>query len=210
MSDLLQSALKLGRNKNIAREEYMVAMGKKEPAAFAVSPASVTLSDITGDTEITLHLSIIKNGYMEIEAFCPDDFLSLSRRVITSDVFPGSTFDLTVTVLENRLHRGKNFTYISFETAAQQVKVPIEIIVPCRIFLDDYNPKQMYADLAGVYFHFRKGAIEAAEWVSKSLEIMGTLDGTDRRSMFMMLYKAQLYIEIESYIEAAEIGRAHV
>ena len=104
MSELLQSALKLGRNKNIAREEYMVVMNKKEPAAFAVTPSSVMLSDLSGNTEITFHLSITQNGYMEIEAFCPDDFIVLSRRVITSDVFPGGAFDLQVTIMESKLH----------------------------------------------------------------------------------------------------------
>ena len=83
MTDLLQSALKLGRNKNIAREEYMVARGKKEAAAFAVTPSSINLSGLPGNTEITVHLVISQNGYMEIEACCPDDFVSLSSRDIS-------------------------------------------------------------------------------------------------------------------------------
>ncbi|MDO4530311.1 MAG: DUF5717 family protein, partial [Lachnospiraceae bacterium] len=205
MTDLLQSALKLGRNKNIAREEYMVARGKKEAAAFAVTPSSINLSGLPGNTEITVHLVISQNGYMEIEAFCPDDFVSLSRRVITSDVFPGGSFDLPITIIENKLHGGRNFSCITFETASQQIRIPVTVDVPVRIMLDDYNPKQLFMELAEVYFNFRKGLMDSSDWAKQSLDLIGEVDGTDQRSMFLMLYKAQLYIEIESYVEAASL-----
>ncbi len=205
MSDLLQSALKLGRNKNIAREEYMVAMNKKEPASFAVMPSSVELSGLTGDTETVIHIAITQNGYMEIEAFCPDDFISLSRRVITSDVFPGGSYDFPITIVESKLHGGKNYSCITFETASQEIKVPIVIDVPVRIRLDDYNPKEIFTRLAKVYFDFRKGLMDSTEWAEKSLEIIGSVDGTDRQSMFLMLFKAQLHIETETYVEAASL-----
>ncbi|MDO4733890.1 MAG: DUF5717 family protein [Lachnospiraceae bacterium] len=205
MTDLLQSALKLGRNKNIAREEYMVARGKKEAAAFAVTPSSINLSGLPGNTEITVHLVISRNGYMEIEAFCPDDFVSLSRRVITSDVFPGGSFDLPITIIENKLHGGRNFSCITFETASQQIRIPVTVDVPVRIMLDDYNPKQLFMELAEVYFNFRKGLMDSSDWAKQSLDLIGEVDGTDQRSMFLMLYKAQLYIEIESYVEAASL-----
>ena len=130
MSDLLQSALKLGRNKEIAREEYMVAMDKKEPASFAVMPSSIELSDLSEPTEVTLEIGMVSNGYMEIEAYCPDDFIVLSRRMITSDVFPAGSFDLTITVLPEKLHGGLNFSCITFGTALQEIKVPVTIDVP--------------------------------------------------------------------------------
>ena len=187
MTDLLQSALKLGRNKNIAREEYMVAKGKKEPAAFAVTPSSIELSGLPGDTETVLHLVITQNGYMEIEAFCPDDFITLSRRVITSDVFPGGSFDLPITITESKLHGGRNYSCITFETASQQIKVPVTIDVPVRVMLDDYNPKQLYMDLAKVYFDFRKGLMDSSDWAKQSLALIGEIDGIDRMSMFLML-----------------------
>ncbi len=205
MSELLQSALKLGRNKNIAREEYMVAMGKKEPASFDVLPASIELTNLSGDTQVSLHLSITGSGYMEIEAYCPDDFVSLSRRVITSDVFPGGFYDLSVTILENRLHPGKNFTCISLGTASQEIRIPVTVEVPIRIALDPSSPKQLYIDLAKVYFNFRKGLMDSAEWARQSLALIGEVNGTDRQSMFLMLYRAQLHIEVEEYVDAANL-----
>lgn len=205
MSDLLQSALRLGRNKNIAREEYMVAMNKKEPAAFAVMPESIHVSNPASDTEVSIHLSITRSGYMEIEAFCPDDFVVLSRRVVTSDVFPGGAYDLPVTIAADKLHPGRNLSCITFETASQQIKVPVVADVPVRTRLDDYNPKKIFIQLARVYFDFRKGLMDSSDWARQSLEIIGAVDGTDRQSMFLMLYKAQLYIETETYVEAANL-----
>lgn len=205
MSDLLQSALRLGRNKNIAREEYMVAMNKKEPAAFVVMPSSIHLSDLAYDTDVTIQLAISQSGYMEIEAFCPDEFVVLSRRVITSDVFPGGSFDLPVTIAAGKLHPGRNYSCITFETASQEVKVPLIVDVPVRVKLDDYNPKKVFVDLAGVYFDFRKGLMDSSDWAKRSLELIGSIDGTDRQAMFLMLFKAQLYIETESYVEAANL-----
>lgn len=205
MSELLQSALKLGRNKNIAREEYMVAMHKKEPASFAVMPSEITLTDINADTEVQLHFVITQNGYMEIEAYCPDDFVVPSRRVITSDVFPGGSFDFTVKIQADRLHRGMNYSCITFGTSSQEIRIPVTVDVPVRIMLDDYNPKQIYMDLARVYFDFRKGRMDSADWAKTSLAIIGQINGSDRQSMFLMLLKAQLHIEREEYVDAANL-----
>lgn len=205
MSDLLQSALKLGRNKEIAREEYLVATNKKEPAGFAVLPSSVELSDLSEPTVFSLQLAITSRGYLEIEAYCPDDFLVLSRRMITSDVFQGGSFDLTVTVLPEKLHGGRNFSCITFGTALQEIRIPVTVDVPVKITLDDYNPKQKILELTELYFDFRKGMLSSKDWAQQSLDLIGTIDGTDRQSMFLMLFKAQLNIELEQYVDAANL-----
>ena len=71
--------------------------------------------------------------------------------------------------------------------------------------LNGCNPKQIYPDLAEVYFDFRKGMMDSADWAKKSLEIIGAVDGTDLQSLFLMLYRAQLYLETERYVEAADL-----
>ena len=205
MSDLLQSALKLGRNKEIAREEYLVATGQKEPAAFTVFPSVIELSDLSEPKEVTLQIGVISSGYLEIEAYCPDDFVSLSRRMISSDVFSENHFEFTFTILPERLHGGMNYSCITFGTALQEIKVDVQVDVPIKITLDGYNPKQTIIELAKIYFDFRKGMMDSSDWARRSLEIIGSVDGNDRQSMFLMLFKAQLNIELEEFVDAANI-----
>ena len=205
MSDLLQSALKLGRNKDIAKEEFSVAMGKKEPAVFSVMPSSIDLSDLSEETEILLQLTIEKNGYMEIEAYSPAEYIVLSRRMITTDVFSGGNFEFSAVIQPEKLHGGINATYISFGTASQEIRVPILIDQPVRIMIGNYNPRQQFLDLSKIYFDFRKGLMDSSEWARRSLEAIGAVNGTDQFSMFLMLYKAQLHIELEEYVDAANL-----
>ncbi len=195
----------IGRNKNIAREEYMVALGKKEPAAFAVYPESIELSDITADTQEVIHLAIAKDGYMEIEAYTADEFISLSRRVISSDIFPAGSYDFQINILENKLHRGKNFGKITFGTAYQEITVPVTVDLRLNTTLDDHNPRKKYIELTKVYFAFRKGLTDSVQWAQRSLKIIGEVNGVDDKSVFLMLFKAQLYIEIGLLEEADNI-----
>ena len=203
MPDLLQSALELGRNKNIAKEEYAVVTEKKEAAEFTVFTESIELVDNGEELTSSVQLALTKNGYLEIEVYCPDDFLVLSRRVITSEVFTLNAFELPIRFQRDRLHPGKNFTRITFSTAAQEVYVPVSIEVPVRTRLDDYEPKKAQLELANLYYDFRKHLMDSTDWARESLKVIGPVNGTDRQAMFLMLFKAQLHIELEQYTDAA-------
>lgn len=205
MSDLLQSALKLGRNKEIAREEYLVAMDRKDPAAFAVVPSSIELSDLSQPVQVNLQLGMTSSGYVEIEVFCPDSFIVLPSRMLNSDDFSGGNLDLTITILPEKLHGGMNYSCITFGTAFQEIRVPVSINNPVKITLDDYNSKQTILELCEIYFNFRKGMMDSSDWAKRSLEVIGTVDGNDRQSMFLMIFEAQLHLELEEFEDAANL-----
>lgn len=205
MNDILEKALMLGQNKKIAEEEFLVATGEKEPASFSVAPDMIALSNITEDSFVKMTLKSEMPGYLEIDVSAPNSFLKIGKRVITSDEFKEGILDYPVTVVEDKLHAGKNYSSITFRTSTQEIVVPVMVNIKVRSVLDGENPKKKWLDLLRLYINYKIGNIEPYDWMERSNEIIGNIDGNEVDDMYLMLYRAHIFIELEQYTNAAYI-----
>jgi len=205
MASLLHDALLLGRNKEVAREELLVAEGKKEPASFTAELETIDIVDIFGDARMTIPLRQTEEGYLEIEVLSNDEFIGIERRVISSSDFRDNRFELPYKIIESKLHRGKNFGSITLQTSLQKITIPVTVNIRVRIKIGDSAFYHILPRLTKEYIKFRMGRIDADEWVAVSEEIIGSVDGNDEKSMFLMLYKAQLFITVKRYEDAKNI-----
>ncbi|MBR3004918.1 MAG: hypothetical protein IKH67_07635 [Lachnospiraceae bacterium] len=194
MGDLLYSTLMLGRNKKIALEEYQTAKGIKEPAAFAVKEKTAELKDVMGDTTGTIHLYLTTPGYLEIEAFCSDPFISFEKKVVTTDEFAAGAMDFQFRILSRRLHNGKNYARITFETSTQKESVEIVVDNRIRVFAGRTGRQKLFIDLSRDYLKLRMGRLSQEDWQMRSLDKLSRINGSDPEDLYLMLYKAHVCI----------------
>ena len=205
MNDILEKALQLGQNKKIATEEYLVATGEKEAASFSVAPEMIAVSNITENTVVKLDMKIEEPGYFEVEAIVPESFIMPGKRIITSEDFVGGVYYFPITIVESRLHAGKNFSQIILRSSTQEFRIPVVVNIKVKSALDHRNPRKKLSALLHLYLDYKKGLIDAYDWMEKSNALIGDESGNDRISMFLMLYQAQMYILLQQYTNAANI-----
>ncbi len=199
MSSLLYEALMLGRNKKIENEEFLVATGKKGIASFSTIEECVIISDVVSDGEYCIHLHQDVQGYMEIEPYCGDNFITFDKRIITSEEFTDREFEFRFTVLSGKLHNGRNYTNIVFKSSGQRVEVPVVIDNKIVIRLSDVNPKEKLFQIQRTYLNLQMGKIEQGQWEQESLELLSDIPGDGGNSLCLMLFRAQVHITRKEY-----------
>ena len=205
MSELIYDALMLGRNKNVAREEYLTANGDKAPFSFEAQEKSITFSNVMNDTTGIVHLKVCSEGYGEIEVYSQDLIISFERKVITTEDFKNGTMEFTFNVLSEKLHDGRNFARIVFRTPICSASVDIVVDNTIRLGLGEKSSKQKAAALCRAYIDLRLGNLFQTEWQQKTLDIIGEVNGSNVSDMFLMLYKANVLIASECMDEARHI-----
>ena len=202
MSNLLYDALMLGRNKKVAAEEYQVATGRKKSASFHVTEEYISISNVISDGEFCVHLFQDVPGYMEIEVFCSDNFLIFDRKVLSSEEFQNGTYEFKFMVISDRLHNGRNYTSICFRTSSQDLQVPVVIDNKIRVNISDTNPRERYISLSEKLLALKMGQLELPEWIRENEDLLNEIPGEDVDSLFLMLYKAQVFITAGDDIHA--------
>lgn len=194
MDNLLYNALMLGRNKDVENEEFLVAQGTKKPAAFKVMQNNIEVEEVTSDTFIEVDLEQTMPGYFEMEIYAPDDILVPEKKILTSEDFIEDKFKLIVKIPVERVHNGKNFTRLYFRSSNQEIELPVVINNRIRVSEGGDARKKLLIELEENYLSLRMNKLTSSEWVIKDLKLLENFSGADAGSLFIMLYKAQLYI----------------
>ena len=194
MSSLLYDALMLGRNKQVAAEEYQVATGRKEPAAFRADEDHIDIANVISDGEFSVHLRQEAPGYLEIEVSCEEHFIVYDRKVISTDEFANGVYEFKFMVISDRLHNGRNISAIYFRTSDQTVEVPVIINNRIRVMVSDVNPRERVFRLEQAFLQLHLGKLDIWEWARISQSLLDDIPGGDENSLYLMLCKAQVFI----------------
>lgn len=202
MSDLIFDALMLGRNKKVAREEYLTAIGDKEEVRFESEEKRIRFSDVVNDTTGIIHLKICTPGYAEIEVYSEDTIISFDRKVISTEEFKDGVLEFSFNVLADKLHNGKNYSRITFRNPTCSCSVEIIVDNSVRVGYTMSSSRKKIAMLERAYIDLRLGNLFQTEWQEKTLGILNEVNGGNVTDMFFMLYKANVLISCERYSEA--------
>ena len=202
MSSLLYDALMLGRNKQVAAEEYQVATGRKEPAAFRADEDHIDIANVISDGEFSVHLRLEAPGYLEIEVSCEEHFIVYDRKVISTDEFTDGVYEFKFMVISDRLHNGRNISAIFFRTSDQTVEVPVIINNRIRVMVSDVNPRERIFRLQEAFLQLHLGILDTWEWARVSQSLLEDIPGGDEDALYLMLCKAQVSITIGDNVHA--------
>lgn len=205
MNDLIYDALMLGRNKKVAREEYLTAIGDKEQVRFEAQEKNIRFSDVVNDTTGIIHLKITAPGYAEIEAYSEDPIISFEKKVVTTEEFKDSVLEFSFNVLAEKLHNGKNYARITFRNPVCSSSVNVLIDNSLRVGYAQTSSRRKIALLERSYIDLRLGNLFQTEWQEKTLTILNEVNGGNVADMFLMLYKANVLISCERYEEAESL-----
>lgn len=198
----MYDALMLGRNKQVAAEEYQVATGRKEPAAFRAEEDHIDIANVISDGEFSVHLRLEAPGYLEIEVSCEDHFIIYDRKVISTEEFTNGVYEFKFMVISDRLHNGRNISAITFQTSEQTVEVPVIINNRIRVMVSDVNPRERIFRLEQAFLQLHLGKLDTWEWARISQKLLDDIPGGDEDSLSLMLCKAQVFITSGDHVHA--------
>lgn len=192
MKDLIYNALMLGRNKKLAREEFLVYSGEKEPASFSVPETELLYEDVLNDVNASILVHMENEGYEEISIECGDPFIKLENHYASTDESKDGNVEIPFTIVASRLHNGKNFAKINLSTFRQSIDVFVTVNNRISVKAKKVNPKKIFADITNGYLLFRMGRITQKTWTEETLRSLEIINGNGPEDLFLMLYKAHI------------------
>lgn len=178
-------------------ENYLIAANLKEPVIFSIDEETREYHSVSETQKEEIEITRSDWGYIEISASCDADFISLEKNVITADFFMGSTMSLSMYIHADRLHAGKNYARITFESEHSQQE--LEVCVTGGDYDADYIPpsrirSKRLVDLTEIYEDYRFENLNSQEWADKSIEILDRLIEDEDDEHIYQLMKAHCAI----------------
>lgn len=178
-------------------EEFMVAVGVKEPVDFTVRERKEEFYGVSENRKETLTIAKSSWGYIEIQVESDSPFVTVEKETITSDYFLGSTMLLNYYIHKNRMHAGKNYARILFSCKGTVRQIEIMATLDRENVIKECagtEKKRMQVQLTEVYKQYRFRQITTGDWCTQSVAILDTLLEENPREPWYHLMKAQCYI----------------
>lgn len=197
-----------GVSPKVALEEFLGFISKKQKVSISLEEEQKEFTDLQEAEGDRIVLKKDGWGYLEIDVIKEGDFIQLSKRKITTEIFNRNIYEYHYVFKEQEIHAGWNYGKIIFTSPYQ--KLEYEIIVHKKGNLErrsDLQQRIRYgiADLSEIYFSFRLHKINTDMWCKQSLKTLMQMAEDDEMPLFLKLLKAQLYITQKKKREAGWI-----
>lgn len=186
-------------------EEFLIAIRKKRRADISIPDNSRVYDNVEENFKDSLVIEKDVWGYTSIKINCDAPFIKLERKVIDSDAFTGSKYEFSYVIDAEKLHAGKNFGKITFETINRVQSFNIIARKNGNTAKDRASEHKLIYNLITLYIRFRTKAIHVNEWIRESGIVIEALRALDESSTFYKLALAQLYIAEKKDAKAKEI-----
>ncbi len=176
-------------------EEFLIGAKLKEPVRISVQQDALSWDGLSEPTRETLVLTKSTWGYKELAVTSDARFLRPEKKVITTDEFAGSTFDLNLVIDTNLMHAGKNCTWLKLSASDDTVTVPVTVSRTGNEKRCNQNRirKTMMKKLEELYVDFRLKKIDLSVWTERSVSVISTYRRAGGQDPFAELFLVQLY-----------------
>lgn len=197
-------SVSFGNEANV--EEFLAALGRKQPVGFSAVKSRLQIPEIreTASEEI----QILKNGWGPVE-LCVEaqgEFLTLEKSRIGEDDFLGNLCRIPVFLREERMHDGNNFGRILFSWRGGSFAVEVEARrSTMQRKVRDRREREFKAcllELVTLYQQFRMKKTDAVSWQERTQECVEKMAHFDRRHAVSKLFLAQLLLTQQKNEEA--------
>lgn len=184
-------------------EEFLVAAGKKEPIHIHLDREEKDMERIDSTLKDSVYLYKSTWGYTCLEVEVVGDFLQVDKKIITSEDFIGSVYNLEYLVKKEKLGTGRKYGQIRIRTVYGTLIYEVtaagssEYSLSTRAF-----EKQMQVRIAKLYEAYRLEQISGEEWKNQTLRELDEL-----KNMGCYFTRHQL-MEAFVYYETGDIPKA--
>lgn len=185
-------------------EEFLIAIHKKTRVDINIEPANRVFNSAEENFKDTILIERDTWGYSNIIVSCDSPFIRLERREIASDSFAGNKYEFSYIVEYDRLHAGKNYAVIYFDTIGKRVSFNITVFkgqngVKER---DRHTIRKLNCNLMDLYIKFRTHKLNVSEWIKESVIVIEAIRSIDDSNPFYRLFLAQIHITEKKDTEA--------
>ncbi len=189
-------------------EEFLIAIHKKSRVNLRISENSCKYSNITENIRSAVVLERDTWGYSNVLVSTDSSFIVLERTAIESDSFTGGKYEFSYVIDRSKLHSGRNFGRIIFESVGQRLEYRVTAMADGAIdHTDRQTLSKLTCDITSLYIKFRTHEITINEWCRETDIVLGAVSNIEEgiNSLFFKLVKAQLLIVENNNEEAKAI-----
>ena len=186
-------------------EEFLIANRKKKRVEISILDNNKVYDNVEENFKDSLIIEKDTWGYVNIMVHTDSPFIKLERRSIDSDAFTGNRYEFSYVIEASKLHAGKNFGKIIFETVNRKIVFFVTARKPYERSKKDNACKKLIHNLVSLYIQFRTKSIHVNEWIRESGIVIEALRAIDDKNPFYKLALAQLYITEKKNEEAKEL-----
>lgn len=186
-------------------EEFLISIHKKNRIQLSVSDEYKEYIGLDNSRTDSVTLAKSTWGAIKIKVSCDNPCVVPETDYIDEEKFAGSKYELRYFIDYDKLHRGKNYARIIFESPFQTVKTDILIIADK--FVDKHCTEKLevqknLAFLIDSYLSFRMKKINMSQWTKQSLTAIEKIRSIDDEEPFYKLLYAQLLTAVRKRSEA--------
>jgi len=175
-------------------EEFLVALGLKEPVYVSAESESASFFEMKESRQESITLRRSSWGSLKIEASCSASFIELPKSRVLSEDFNGSICEFPYVIRRDKLASGRNFAVITLKSFHSTIRFSVTASCDGEMEIDsDSAGRRNRLRLAESYIKYRSGRITAQRLraeTAQRLYIMRQLGDAD-----VMLRLYETYIE---------------
>lgn len=183
-------------NQNL--EEFLVGIRKKEPVTFSVAKTEYEYTDLAETYKETVEITKNQWGFLSIEITAKGDFIQLSKSLITTEDFIGSSCFFEFYIDHEKLHAGKNTGLITFMGPHQSYTVSVTASKAAEVDenarKDRLDIRECKVGIMELYQAYRLKRIVTGVWANETIEILDHLHAMLPEEPMYPLMKAQVFI----------------
>ena len=176
-------------------EEFLTGTGRKEAVEISIDRNEIELSALSEPVRETIQITKSMTGFQKIKVEADGRFLRPEKKLITTDEFVGSTFDLNIVIDTNLMHGGRNYGRIKLSTCYQTIYIQVTARKAGKPAAQKQGHicKIMQKKLESLYVGFRLKKIDVQTWIDRSVSVINSYRRAGRNDPFAELFLVQLY-----------------
>ena len=193
-AEVLYRALKVNSFSYQSLEEFLIGTHCKDPVALTVPVTVVSFDNLRRSVRESIRIRKSGWGFLRMDIQTDTRFLRPEKKIVTTDEFVGSEFDLDYIIDTNFLHAGKNYGRIFITTCYQ--KFEIEVLVTQRTAGESAKAARVQTMVrrkcTEVYLDYRLGRIEQQVWIDRTRSLIESYRHAGGRDVIAELFMTGL------------------
>ncbi len=179
-------------------EEFLIGIQKKKPVEISVDKSKLQYNGLLESVSDSFEIKKDNWGYVEIRVSCDCEFIRLSKPLIYTEDFIGSTYIYDFLIDANALHGGNNYGRIYISSAYQTYT--IDVMVSAREEKTEKEEsvrlqiQECKVGIMELYQAYRLKRLVKGVWANETIDILNHLHALDPDQPMYLLMKAQAYI----------------